>query len=93
MLSLKTSFALANHIREGRVFLHIGSDVGSLSSGPWLLKTPIVHFPQMHSPLVPAPAEGECLTFTDTFWNGQASSSSAWTCTCDHDRKIKISPS
>lgn len=59
MLSLKTSFALANHIREGPVFLLIGSCTGSLSSGPWLLKTSIVHFSQTHSPLVPTPAEGD----------------------------------
>ena len=93
MLPLKTAFALANHVRDVPIFLQIGIYTGILCSGPWLVKKPIVHFPQLPSPLVPTPEEGMRLTYTETSWDGQASSSPAWTCTCDYDRKIKIPPS
>lgn len=93
MLSLKTTFALPNHVRDVPLFLQIGSYTGSLCSGPCLVKTPIVLFPQLPSPLVLTPEEGMCLTYAETSWDGQASSSPAWTSTCDHHRKIKIPPS
>ena len=85
VLSLKTAFALANHVRDVPTLLQIGSFTGSLCSGPWLVKTLIVHFPLRPSPLAPTPEEGTCLTYAETSWDGQASCSPARTCTCDHE--------
>lgn len=91
MLSLKIAFALANHIRDVPIFLQIGSYTRSLCSGHWLVNTPILCFPQLPSPLACTP-EGTLLTYAKTSWDGQAISSPAWTCTCDHGRKIIILP-
>lgn len=70
MLSLKTAFALVNRVRDVPIFLQIGCYTGSLCSGPWLVKTPIMHFPQLPSPLVLTPEEETCLTYTKTSWDG-----------------------